>query len=188
MSVAERWGPIPDDQLSPSQRAAYREVATGPRGAVYGPFVPLLRSPRLMRAMQATGAYLRYDSPMPRHVFEFCVLAVAAHWRQAFEWAHHLEPARTSGVPPTVIDALAAGAAVVEPPYDLVGRFVAAVLRDGSVDDRTFDGVVAAFGDEATMDLLGVVGYYSSLALIMNVARTPPPADGDYPRWPDRVS
>jgi len=48
--MSERLGPIPDHALNAAQRAAAQEIIDGPRGAVYGPFVPLLRSPELIVA------------------------------------------------------------------------------------------------------------------------------------------
>ena len=46
--MTERLGPIPFAQLSPHQQAAAQAIIDGPRGALYGPFVPLIRSPELI--------------------------------------------------------------------------------------------------------------------------------------------
>jgi len=34
---------------------------------------------------------------------------------------------------------------------------------------------VQAFGESGVVDLVGITGYYSFLAVILNAARTPPP-------------
>lgn len=46
--MQDRLGPIPFEQMTPPQQAAARAVIDGPRGALYGPFVPLIRSPELI--------------------------------------------------------------------------------------------------------------------------------------------
>ncbi|HWJ93820.1 MAG TPA: carboxymuconolactone decarboxylase family protein, partial [Telluria sp.] len=60
--MTDRLGPIPLEQMSAAQRAAAQAIIEGPRGAVYGPFIPLLRSPELMEYAQRMGEYLRYRS------------------------------------------------------------------------------------------------------------------------------
>ena len=60
--MSDRLGPIPLEDMSAAQRAAAQEIIDGPRGAVVGPFVPLLRSPELMGLAQRMGEYLRYRS------------------------------------------------------------------------------------------------------------------------------
>jgi 4-carboxymuconolactone decarboxylase len=44
------------------------------------------------------------------------------------------------------------------------------------VSDATYARALEAFGEQGVIDLIGVSGYYSMLAMMMNVARTPPPA------------
>ena len=46
--MAERLGPLSEQQLTSEQRSAAQAVIDGPRGALGGPFVPLQRSPALM--------------------------------------------------------------------------------------------------------------------------------------------
>jgi 4-carboxymuconolactone decarboxylase len=54
--------------------------------------------------------------------------------------------------------------------------------RKRSVGDAIYARAVAAFGEAGVIDLLGVIGYYTTLAMILNVARTPPPRSA--PRLP----
>ena len=88
--MQDRMPPIADAELTPDQREASAELVSGPRGAVFGPFVPLLRSPELMRRVQKTGEYLRYHSALPPRLSEFVILIVARWWNQGFEWHIHI--------------------------------------------------------------------------------------------------
>jgi CRISPR-associated protein Cmr2 len=49
------------------------------------------------------------------------------------------------------------------------------------VSDATWSTVAAQLGEHGAVDLLGIVGYYSMLALVMNGARTPAPAGAAMP-------
>jgi 4-carboxymuconolactone decarboxylase len=60
--MQDRLGPIPFAAMSAAQQVAAQVVIDGPRGGLYGPFVPLIRSPELMSAAQQMGEYLRYRS------------------------------------------------------------------------------------------------------------------------------
>jgi 4-carboxymuconolactone decarboxylase len=49
------------------------------------------------------------------------------------------------------------------------------ILRLKRVSDTTYARAVAKFGEQGVIDLLGVVGYYNFLAIVLNAARTPLP-------------
>jgi 4-carboxymuconolactone decarboxylase len=178
--MSERLGPIPDHALSEAQRAVAREVADGPRGAVYGPFVPLLRSPELMRHAQRMGEYLRYRSAIGVRLSELAILVTARHWDQGVEWAIHAPIAVQVGIPASVIAAIAAR----ERPGDLlvdetvVHDFCVELHERKAVSDRVYADALALFGEQGVVDLVGICGYYAFLAMTMNVARTAVPEEG----------
>ena len=49
----DRLPPLPDSELDDAQREAQARISSGPRGALFGPFVPLLRSPEAMTRLHA---------------------------------------------------------------------------------------------------------------------------------------
>jgi 4-carboxymuconolactone decarboxylase len=169
--------PIAPDAMTGAQREAAREISAGRRGAVYGPFVPALRSPELTRRLQALGEYLRYDSSLPARLREFVILLVAREWTQDFEWDVHAPAALEAGVTGSTVAAIAEGRRPEAMPDDeaVLWEFVLEVQRTHGVSDRTYSRGVAAFGEQGVIDLLGTLGYYTTLAMIMNVARTPLP-------------
>jgi len=44
-----------------------------------------------------------------------------------------------------------------------------------AVSDPIYERAVAAFGETGVVDLIALAGYYGTLAMILNVARTPLP-------------
>jgi 4-carboxymuconolactone decarboxylase len=184
--MSERLGPIPDHELNDAQRAAAQEIAAGPRGAVYGPFVPLLRSPELMSHAQRMGEYLRYRSAIGVRLSELAILVTARQWDQQVEWAIHAPIAAQVGIPSSVIAAIAAR----ERPGDMlvdeavVHDFCTQLHEHKAVSDRVYADALALFGEQGVVDLIGINGYYTLLAMVMNTARTSVPEEGAW-RMPD---
>ncbi len=177
----DRMPPIAEADMSAEQREAAKELSSGPRGAVFGPFVPLLRSPELLRRVQKTGEYLRYNSALPPQLSEFTILIVSRWWTQGFEWHVHAPIAASVGVSADTIAAIAEGR---RPPAmsdgeEMVYNFCMELRVKKAVSDASYSRIAGQFGERGVIDLTGICGYYGLLAMVMNVARTPVPAGGD---------
>ena len=171
----DRLPPIPADRLTDDQQAAVEELVASRRGAVIGPFIPALRSPELTRRLQRLGEYVRYDSALPQKLREMAILLTAHEWSQEFEWHIHAPIAAASGLEDGVIAAIAAGVrpASMSPDEALIHDLATELHRTHQVGDATYDAAVAEFGEQGIVDLIAVIGYYTMLAMIMNVAQTP---------------
>lgn len=181
--MSERLGPLPDHVLSPAQRAGAQEIIDGPRGALYGPFIPLLRSPELMLHAQRMGEYLRYRSAIGVRLSELVILVTAREWDQQVEWAIHAPIARQVGITADVIGAIARRerpqAMLVD--EQVVYDFCMELHRAKRVSDRVYDDALALFGEQGVVDLMGLNGYYTFLAMVMNTAQTAAPASSVEP-------
>ena len=169
----ERMAPLSQEQMTEAQRKAAAEIASGPRGSVRGPFNVLLRSPELMSPLQKVGEYLRFRCTLDRRIAEMATLIAAREWTQTYEWHAHRPLALKAGLKAEIADGsrparLAADEALV---YD----FFVELQRFHSVSDATYSAAVAALGEQGVVDLVALVGYYATLAMLMNVARTPLP-------------
>lgn len=173
--MTDRMPPIPAERLTPGQRAVSDELVSGPRGALAGPFVPLLRSPGLMARVQKVGEYLRFESALPDRIKELAILVTARCWSQGYEWMFHLPLALKAGVTRETARAIAEG----RRPDALSGEETAAydflmeLESNRQVGDAAYARALEAFGEEGVVDLTGFAGYYTLLAMVMNVARTP---------------
>jgi 4-carboxymuconolactone decarboxylase len=176
-ATRDRMPPIPPAKQTAAQRAAARELAATPRGGVIGPFVPALRSPEFMTRLQRLGEYLRYRSALGPRLTELAILLTARAWSQQFEWSLHVETAAAAGVMEATIEAIAAGRRPTGLTADeaVVYDFVVELEKSKSVGDAIYARARAAFGEQGIVDLLGIVGYYATLAMLLNVARTPLP-------------
>ncbi|MTW01056.1 carboxymuconolactone decarboxylase family protein [Pseudoduganella ginsengisoli] len=181
--MSERLGPIPHELMTPLQQQAAQAIIDGPRGALYGPFVPLLRSPEMMAHAQRLGEYLRYRSAIGTRLSELAILVTARYWDQQVEWAIHAPIAAQEGIAAEVIDAIAHGrrpdgmADIEAAVYD----FCVELQRDKRVSDATYAAALAHFGEHGVVDLMGLNGYYTFLAMVMNGAQTAPPPSAAAP-------
>ena len=177
-NAQDRMPPIPPEKLTDAQKKAVEEFRAARNANVTGPFVPLLRSPEVMNRARAMGDYLRFKSVLPPRLSEFAILIAARQWTQQYEWDAHYRLALEAGLNPQAAAAVAEGrrpdrmaddeAAI----YDLCIE----LHREHAVSDRTYQRAVAAFGEQGVIDAVGIQGYYSLLAMVMNTARTPLPA------------
>jgi 4-carboxymuconolactone decarboxylase len=169
--------PIPAERMTPAQRDVAQELAAGRRGAVYGPFVPALRSPELTTRLQRVGEYLRYEPALPPKLREMAILLVAREWTQDFEWDVHAPLAEREGLDAEVIAAIADGRRPTNADANetIVYDFFHELFVRRSVSDPTYASTVAALGEQGVVDLVALIGYYTTLAMLMNVARTPLP-------------
>jgi len=173
----DRLPPIPPGQMTPTQRQLADAIIQGPRGALYGPFIPLLRSPELMDRSQKVGEYLRYHSAIGNTLSELVILITARQWTQQVEWAFHEPIALKVGIRPEIIAALAVGKRPPNMSDDeaMVYDFCTELHTTKGISDATWARAIRRFGEQGVIDMLGLNGYYTFLAMVMNAARTPVP-------------
>ena len=59
--------------------------------------------------------------------------------------------------------------------------FIHELYKTRRVSDKTYKRVQAVLGDAATVELVGILGYYVMIAMILNVYRMMPPEDSPLP-------
>jgi 4-carboxymuconolactone decarboxylase len=185
ITAQDRMPPIPTDKMTDAQKNAVKELLSTPRTAgVSGPFVPLLRSPEFMNRVQRVGEYLRYQSPLPAKIREMTIIMTARQLTQQYEWDAHYPLAIQGGLTKEKGLAIAQGRRPegMSDDEEMVYNFVTELQQHGTVTDPTYARVLAKFGEQGMVDIAGLVGYYSTIGMIMNVARTPAQANADTPK------
>lgn len=183
------------DRLSPAQRAL-RDAITGgrrsdgkgsgayltPGGGMKGPFNALLHAPHLGDPAQRLGERLRFEGVLPPRAREIAVLCVAAQWRADYEWWSHARIAAECGVEDEVIDAIRRRdpPTLTDPAERLVHDFSRALLDQRRVPDALYDETAAALGEEALVELVILLGYYSLVSMLLVAFEVPIP-DGEPP-------
>jgi 4-carboxymuconolactone decarboxylase len=179
---------IPLDQYTAEQKAAAQEFEKARKKAPWGPFAMLMYSPQLMNNARAMGDYLRYNSAFNSRLSEFAILITAREWHQDYEWHIHYPIAIKEGLNPEIAKAIKEGRRpeAMSEDESIVYDFTIELQRNKRVSETTFNKTEKRFGKKGAVDLAGIAGYYTFLAMEMNMARHPVPAGGErLPRFPD---
>jgi 4-carboxymuconolactone decarboxylase len=170
--------------MNDEQRAVAEAIQSGPRGAgLRGPFNALLRSPQLCDLVQRVGAYVRFSSSIPGPLNELAICMAGRKWGAQYEFYAHRRLGIDAGLNPAILDSVAEGRRPSDMSADetLVYEFVTDLLSTGHVSDPKYAAVIDRFGERGVMDLVGAVGYYSLVSMVLNVARVPLPAGVEPP-------
>jgi 4-carboxymuconolactone decarboxylase len=183
-----RMPPLSPDTYDQAQKDAQADFVATRKVDFSGPWHVFIRSPELLTHAQRMGEYLRYRCKLSGRISEFVILLVARDWTQDFEFGTHRKHGLKAGLSEAVIAAIAEG----RRPGDLddelrtIWDFVTELQRTRRVSDTTYGQALARFGEQGVIDLAGIIGYYSLLAMTMNVARVAPPDGEAYlPRFPE---
>jgi 4-carboxymuconolactone decarboxylase len=173
--AAERLPMPPAHALDAAQRAAAQALIDGPRKGVYGPFLPLLRSPALLERVAGLGEQLRFHGVLDARIRELATCVAARHVSNQFEWTMHAPLALKAGVAPQAIEALRQGARPRElaPDEQDAFDFARELLATHGVSDATYGAALARWGEAGVVELSVLVGYFVMVSWLMNVARTP---------------
>ena len=176
-TAQDRMPPIPEEQMTEAQREAVEEFnrARNTTRGPFGPFGPLLRSPEMLSRARNLGDHARFNTVLPPRLSEFVILITARHWTQQYEWTAHAAIAEQAGLSPAIIAAVADGRRPAPMADDeaTVYDFCMELLRTQGVSDPTYARAVSLLEETGIIDTIGIVGYYSLLAMVMNTARTP---------------
>ena len=171
---------LSEDQLAAAQRALLQSIRSGPRGSsttIRGPFAVFLHAPAFGEFAQRLGGHCRFETGVPPRLSEFAILVTARLWRAQYEWFAHVPQAGRAGVKPQTIRDLHKGRMPKAAPKDerTIYDFIQELYKTRRVSDKTFSRVRTLLGDAATVELVGVLGYYVLISMILNVFRMSPP-------------
>ncbi len=177
----DRMPPLSENELTQAQEAVIEELLTVRGIAPRGPWIPLLRSPDVLTRARSMGDYLRYESALPPRLSELVILLVAREWTQHYEWYAHRDIALEAGLSLETVGAIAAGRYPDDLKEDetVIYDFCIELMREKEVSDTNYSRVFERFGERGVIDTVGIVGYYTLLAMVMNTARTPLPGGAE---------
>ena len=169
---------LSEDEMTAAQRALAADMLKS-RGktAIGGPFGVFLHAPDYGDLAQKLGAYCRYRSAVPPRLSEFAILVIARLWRAQYEWHVHAPIAAKAGVTPKTVKDLQAGRKPTSAPKDerALYDFISELHKTKRVSDKAYGRVHALLGDTGLVEFSGILGYYTLIAMTLNVFRVPLP-------------
>ena len=175
----DRMPPIPMDKMSDAQKKAVAEYKAIRNTDLVGPpWTVLLRVPDLVVPSLQLRLHNQQNSALTPKLTEFAILIAARHWTNSYEWNAHYTLGEKAGLSTAIMAALADGRRPERMADDeeVLYDFCMELLHNKSVSDATYERTRAKFGESGVVEAAGLQGYYTYLAMVMNVARSPTPA------------
>ena len=172
------WRPTSFDELTPEQKTFVKSILSGPRRGIDGSLGIMMVSPVLGDLAQKAIAYARFNPTVPPKLNELAILIGARTWSAQYAWYVHHRAALSAGLSPEVIDAVQVGKrpAAMTKDVEAVYNFSTELLTTKQVSDATFQAAKSMLGgDKGVVDLVGTLGFYQFVAMLMNVDRLPMP-------------
>ena len=178
----------PDVMMNNAQRAVADAIMSGPRSQVHGrgtgsgtgsgllgPFNAWIRSPEIADHAQQLGAFLRFHTQLPTRLSELAIIVVGRHMRAAFEFTAHAPLAIQGGLGADIVDAIRIGATpeFINADERVVHSFAKELLERHRVSDTTYQAALTLFGEQAVVELVALLGYYSLVSLTLNAFEVP---------------
>jgi 4-carboxymuconolactone decarboxylase len=177
-----RLAPLAYEDMTLEQKRVHDDVVSGPRGRVVGPINAWFRNPALCDRAQKLGAFCRFESGIDARLREFVILIVARRWSAQIEWWAHHPLAINAGLNEKIAAAIMAGRRpdFVNRDEEIVYDFCNELLDTHRVRDDAYATMIETFGETLTVEFVALLGYYTSVAMILNTFQEYPP-DGSMP-------
>jgi 4-carboxymuconolactone decarboxylase len=159
------------ENASPEQKDVLQTILSGPRGNLNGPFLSWIHSPELASRAQELGAFCRYGTGLPLRLSELAILCTAAKWKSQAEWYIHYPIGVEAGLNPEVLEGIRQDKVPKFENSDesLIWRFVDDLYEKKRVSDEIYHEAAAGFGVKTVVNLVGLLGYYTLVAMSLNV-------------------
>ena len=150
-----------------------------------GPYHAYLLNPGVCDGVERMGHFLRFAAKLPGNLRELAILIVGRHWKAAFEWFAPAPIAIREGLAEDVVEAIRTGTtpAFASGDESAVYGFVRALLETGRIEDNVYADMKSRFGEDGIVELIGIVGHYSGVAMTLNTFEIVPP-NGERPDFP----
>ncbi len=165
------------EQLTAEQKRIYDEIAQVRHGVVRGPFPIWLRIPELADHANQFGNVLRISGKLEKRLFELMVLIVARHWSAQYEWFAHAKSALAAGLSPDVVGAIQdrRQPEFVRKDEQLIYEIVSEIVESRTLSQASYDHALAALGHDLFIELVTAAGFYTMIAMVLNVFDAPVP-------------
>lgn len=182
-----RGGRIPRptsyDAMTDEQKAYVKGILSGPRGDISGSLGVMVVSPGLGAEAQTAIGYARFAgrpgfSSVPPKLNELAILMGARAWTAQYAWHAHHRYAVNQGLSADVVEAVRLGKrpAKMDKDVETVFNFCAELITKKSVSDATFQATRTLLGgDRGVVDLVGTLGLYQMVAMMMVTDQMPLP-------------
>lgn len=158
------------DTASPEQQQILLDIKKSRNGDLSGPFQCWAVSPQFAQVAQAVGKFSRYETGLALKDSELAIITVAAFWRSQAEWQIHAPIAIDAGICPRAVEKIRIGIVpnFQKPIEKYIHQAAKEILETKRLTDETYHQLQQLFTDELIVNFIGLIGYYSMVALTLN--------------------
>jgi 4-carboxymuconolactone decarboxylase len=176
MAEPSRIKEIPANELTDEQQKVLQDLTAG-RGKVLTPYKIWIHAPQFAAAFEKVGTYLNKKGALNTREVELAICIIANHWQGEYVWAAHVKICVALGMDRSVFDAIQAGSV---PNFDnererAIYDLSQIAMAPGGGSDAVFERAQKTLGRKGIAEVLGLLGYYSSVAMGMKLHRVPLP-------------
>jgi alkylhydroperoxidase family enzyme len=148
------------------------DLAAGFAGAL-NVYRTMAHHPALLRAWGALRAHVVRDSALSPRQREAVTLRAAHRLAASYEWDHHVSRGRAAGMADRDIAALAGPVEAVAEQDRPFARAVDELAAGARLRPATAADLAARVGKKGMLDVMATVGFYTTLAYVVNSCDTP---------------
>jgi alkylhydroperoxidase family enzyme len=156
-----QWTPQQREMIAPQMRAD---------GTVLNLYATMLQHPGLYTPRASFGTYLRSETSLPPKTRELLIMRTAFLIRAEYEWAHHVEYARTAGFTNEEIQRIAEGpdAAGWSEEHRAVLKAADELRREAFITNNTWAILARHYNTKQLVEIVFTVGGYTMTGLAIN--------------------
>ncbi|PYM05423.1 MAG: 4-carboxymuconolactone decarboxylase [Candidatus Rokuibacteriota bacterium] len=174
--IVESRSRVPQDGV---HDVVYEPMRPNADGSLAGPFNAWVRSPHVGSALVALGGALRFRTTLAPRLTELAILVVAREWTAQYEWYAHARFAAKAGIEPEILETIRRKERprFSRPDDQAVYTFAVELLRTRGVSDATYQALLGQVGEQGVVELVGLLGFYTTVSMTLNTFRVQPPGE-----------
>jgi 4-carboxymuconolactone decarboxylase len=180
---------IKPTELTPEQKPLYNDMKKGIEtnfkgfqamrkdGTLIGPWNPWLNFPKFGGPMWDMVKALSTSPTLPKSVREVAILVTGAKFHSAYELYAHILVAELRGLDDATITTIVSGQRPINLGLDesLAYDITSSLVNGGILPELVYKKSIERFGQEATAELIYLIGLYCMVSMTLNGFDVPVP-------------
>jgi 4-carboxymuconolactone decarboxylase len=172
-----RYAEIPYDDMTPEQQEGYRSLLET-RGPLGGPRKIWVHNPKLAKAIGPLGGHFHPGHySLTEREREIAVIIINSKWHSAYPTAAHERRGKEVGLPADKVETMLSGmpTSFEDEREQIVYEMAICLTNSRWASKGLYDRAVKALGHVGIIDVITLMGYYTSVSMTL--------AFYDVPAW-----
>jgi 4-carboxymuconolactone decarboxylase len=174
-----RYAEIPVDKMTPEQQEGFKSLMES-RGRLPGPAKIYVHNPKLAKVLGPLGAHFRGPYSLSEREREIAVCIVNSKFHTAYATNAHERAAKAAGLASDKVEAILSG---LQTSFDdkreqVVYEMAICLVNSRWVSKGLFERALEALGHVGITDVIGLMGFYTTVAMTLAFYDVPAGATG----------